>query len=209
MKKFFLKGQGLFYRMDLWFESLFESVEQTKERLHDLSPRQCCMRQPTHHSCHDRGVAWPTVLNLNLSLILAFWRIHIADDPKQCIMVLTKTLTEGKERVINWIQTYSEAANLNRGQWQHRLLSNHDCHISQPCPSPWLLSLGLDLRVTLQQDIIPTPFSFGKVVCIFTCKGWIWFGSARIWLAYPFGSLAPWFKVLISLCRQEGLFFFF
>lgn len=68
---------------------------------------------------------------------------------------------------------------------------------------------GIDLRVTLQQDIIPTPFSFGKVVCIFTCKDWIWFGSARIWLAYPFGSLAPWFKVLISLCRQEGLFFFF
>lgn len=67
---------------------------------------------------------------------------------------------------------------------------------------------GIHLRVTLQQDIIPTPFSFGKVVCIFTYKGHIWFGSARTWLAYPFGSLAPWFKVLISLGRQEGLFFF-
>lgn len=104
MKELFLKGQGLLYLTDLWFESLFEGVELNRPESHfmtSLSDNET----PWFPPCQGRCLAH-RALTLNLSLMLALWRIHIAEAPKQCNadsdMRQTKILTEGKE----WLTEY-------------------------------------------------------------------------------------------------------
>lgn len=103
--------------------------------------------------------------------------------------------------MINWIQMHAD-------RWFH-----HPQHKTTKTPAPYwtwpshFTTSPLHLLVSpafCSAVGRPIPISLGKAMCVFTSKGWIWFGFCKDMTANPLVFLALWFDVQISPCRQGG-----